>query len=888
MRRLSIALLVACAAGFLPGLADATPPRHVVNAVADGGQARILVRWSQLDGDALRHRAFDVLRRTADETAFLALNDEPITPLATAAEIVAAFTAPGRGDALLSIVETLGDDYANRLLELQSPAAEGSALIQARLLPDQNYGAAIALGVGFMDESVVPGTTYVYEVWGVDARGVRLERLGTASATASILRPLRAVASLNCVDPGDVRADMAAFLRFEPAAAAADDRVVGYDVLRALRNPDGTCPPIARGLPGVNAVNRFPVNGQASGDTARGATLFAASCTSCHAGGRDTAPVAGSTSVQAQRRLFPALWASSVEAAHDTADLHALSPEDWDAIYAHVSEFQFRDDGRHAPDQPLLAGQRYCYQVVPRDLLGQHGEAAPAAPVCEIRDRKPPGAPQGLRIERLVQSATHEACQISWERNAAGKEDTEKYIVLRVSDDAPRREHEVPGQPHAEIPQPASGERVTYLDTTQTQGDAGRAFFYGVLAKDTSGNVSPVTGWIPCTPRDLVAPAAPVIAHQCPSPTRCASCKNWGTDPKWINAGGAPEYWILEEDDECTPELTATAGGDPFLYQPFTSYDGGAFLPGPEQTSPLSVGEIPRFDQVLEVRVKAVDKSGNISAVSNTIQWMQEGPLLPAPQIVSVVKQSGNLVKIKFRALGPTVLLGFALYAVSNPSGDVGNVDDKKLVAIQHPNNFGLRVSDRWAVKAGATRLNNLINMSCSDLSPGETLCYNPSEDVYILQATLLDQDDITLRLHALGWTGREGEVLPYRWDGFEAGNGELEWPVFRAENGPVFDEYADLTLTQLTGPLRVQLSWLANPDGCLDGEPFVVFRRRGNGPWAQLSQPFICDLSLPQPEYLEFIDADVQGGFSYAYRVVRFKDGEFGLRYGPASIAIP
>ncbi|NJN64925.1 MAG: hypothetical protein HC882_08635 [Acidobacteria bacterium] len=225
---------------------------------------------------------------------------------------------------------------------------------------------------------------------------------------------------------------------------------------------------------------------------------------------------------------------------------------------------------------------------------------------------------------------------------------------------------------------------------------------------------------------------------------------------------------------------------------------------------------------------------------------------------------------------------------MSNPSGDVGNVDDKKLVAIQHPVNFGSRLSDRWAVRDGATRLINLISTSCSDLSPGETLCYNPTENVFILQVTLLDQDDITLRLHALAWTGRESEVLPYRWDGFEAGNGELEWPIFRAENGPILDEYADLTLTQLTGPLRVRLSWVANPYGCIDREPFVVFRRRGSGPWAQLSQPFICDFSLPQPDYLEFIDADVQGGFTYAYRVVRFKDGEFGLRYGPASIAIP
>ena len=256
---------------------------------------------------------------------------------------------------------------------------------------------------------------------------------------------------------------------------------------------------------------------------------------------------------------------------------------------------------------------------------------------------------------------------------------------------------------------------------------------------------------------------------------------------------------------------------------------------------------------------------------------------------MSVVKQSGNLVKIRFRALGPTVLLGFALYSSSNATGaptDLLQPDSSS--QMQHPANFGSFVEDRWAVKAGATRLNELIDTDCTDLSPGETLCYNAVDGVYILQATLLDQDDVTLRLHALGWTGREGHALPYRWDGWEAGDSELDWPVFRAENGPAQEAFSALTLTQLVGPLRVRLSWLANPNGCDGGGAFVVFRRRGSGPWAQLSQPFTCDTTKPQPEYLEFIDADVQGSFSYAYRVVRFVGGEFGIRFGPASIAIP
>ena len=573
MRPRPLVLSLLAFLALAPAGAQPAPTRHVVNAVADGAQPRILVRWSEYDGGAPRFRLFDLLRRRADELSFTQLNDEPIHPAPTAAEIVAAFTAPGRAEALAAIVDVLGPDYAAGLLRLQSPAAQGNDLLQLRMLPDQNFVASLVLGLGFVDDGVLPGTTYVYEVWGLDERGSRVERLGSASATALQRRPLGAVASVGCVDPGDVRADLAAFLRFGPAAASAEDRVAGYDVLRVARNGNGTCPPIARGLPGVRQANRYPVSGKSPGNRARGAELLAAHCTSCHAGGRDAAPLAGSTEAQARRRMFRELWSTGAEAAHDVAALHALPPEDWEAIYDFVSEFQFRDDGRHTPDQPLQAGQSYCYQVVPRDLLGQHGDPVPAPPACLVRDRRPPEQPQGLRVERVVQGPAHEACQISWERNAAPGDDTARYVVLRVPDDAPRRAFEVPGGAHADVPQPASGDRVAYLDTTQSKADAGRAFFYGVFAKDAEGNASPTTGWIPCTPRDLVSPGIATITPQCPAGPRCGTCRNWGTDPKWTNAGGAPDYWILGEGN-CSPEIAATATGDPFRYQPFTSYDG--------------------------------------------------------------------------------------------------------------------------------------------------------------------------------------------------------------------------------------------------------------------------------------------------------------------------
>ncbi len=178
---LNVAMLssLICAA-TLPAISEPPPTRHLVNAVADGAQPRILVRWLEVDGAAPRWQYFDVLRRTANETSFTQLNDEPVRPLTTVAEIIAVFTAPGRSAALSSIIDTLGPDYAEKLLQIQSANATGNDLTQRQLLPDQNYAAAVAMGVGLIDESITAGVTYVYEVWGLDARGVRQERIGTA------------------------------------------------------------------------------------------------------------------------------------------------------------------------------------------------------------------------------------------------------------------------------------------------------------------------------------------------------------------------------------------------------------------------------------------------------------------------------------------------------------------------------------------------------------------------------------------------------------------------------------------------------------------------------------------------------------------------------------
>ncbi len=113
---------------------------------------------------------------------------------------------------------------------------------------------------------------------------------------------------------------------------------------------------------------------------------------------------------------------------------------------------------------------------------------------------------------------------------------------------------------------------------------------------------------------------------------------------------------------------------------------------------------------------------------------------------------------------------------------------------------------------------------------------------------------------------------------------------MYRSQNTPNQNAVATLTLTQLSGPLRVQLSWTAMPDGCnVNTRRFVVYRKRGGGAWQQHSQPFVCDTTQPNPHLMKFIDTDIQTGLTYAYQVYRFTtEGEFQIVFGVSQISIP
>ena len=892
----TVGLLLALAA---PASAEPPAERTLVNAVADADQDRILVRWMWVEGATRRYTHFDVLRRAAGQSGFTQLNAAPIGPLQTAAQIESVFTAPGRADALAAIQQTFGADYANDLLTIQAAGAPDTFRMRLALLPDLNYGAAIALGLGWMDEPVTSGVSHVYEVWGLDPQGFRAERLGRATARAGTPPQISAAVGPQCVDLGDERSHMAAFLRWGEAPAAATERTAGYDIYRALKPGNGPCPPIAPGLPGVSRANLVPTPHDAPGNPAAGGVLFQTHCLGCHPGGREPAQadnVAGTTIAQFRRLQIPAL---ASPASHDLQTLQGLAPDQIRSIFDWVGEFHHRDDAIATSGGPLSAGETYCYQPLPRNLLGEHGPAAFQPAECTIEDRRPPSVPSGLRAQRVTQGGgTHEVCRITWERNAGPGDDTVDYLLMRGAE-APRLgEPPAPAGFPVVIAQPVPGPGVSHTDLTLSPADAGESFFYAVRARDGAGNASAPTGWIPCVPRDIVPPPAATLAAECCSRVAGSGCEDKGDDRRWTDAGG--DRILIADPARCPVHLTCGAAGDTFRCRLYRAFDGGDPLPGEDvpPAAPFPVDFAPMIDHKLVIQAKALDKSFNISPMGSPVAFVYKGAKpLPPPRIVSVaLSDPEGYVRIRFRSLAPEALLGFALYRqVAPPDGD----PLPEQLTVRHPAaNLSAAPVDAvspadWAVKAGAVNLSQVPGflLPSDPVAQGDDwLYYNTAEGLYVLKVNVVDTADLILRLVAIGWSGEEGLSDPYVWDGWQPGDGILDWPAFRSANYRFIGSEADLTATPAAG--QMMLSWTAHPDGCLadaalGARPFVVFRMRGSATrWSQISPPFVCD---GQNSSLTFLDNDVEPGLAYTYIVVRLDgSGEFTFQNGPTTAVAP
>jgi hypothetical protein len=485
-------------------------------------------------------------------------------------------------------------------------------------------------------------------------------------------------------------------------------------------------------------------------------------------------------------------------------------------------------------------------------------------------------------------NGTHETCRIAWDKlpDTPGQ-NVQSYLVYRHPE-VPRYRKDEPAAHLVEIAHAGAPARPTWLDPGLAQGDAGQSFFYAVRARDASGNLSPFSGWAPCVPRDLQPPGQATLTRGCPR--GCGTCEDRGADPRWLSEGGDPDFIVA--DERCQPQLTPAAPGDPFRYRQFRSFNGIDYEPGVDVPGPFQVDFTPTVETPVYIKVRPYDWNHNWGLESPPVKHISLGLPLPAPRIVSVFDAGSGRIKVVFKSLPPDRLIGFALYKQYQGPDDA-DPTPREFAVRYAPENLGNPWQPgKWVVKPGAKPLNELPGfISTVDPAQNNFLYYNDLDGVYVMQAYVADLDDLVLSLHAIGWSGNEGLTIPTPWDGWIPGDSVVDWPRFRTFNLALESGIDDLTATYSAAPAQVRLDWVANPQGCEDNadRPFVVFRKRGTGPWQQLSPPFGCTVSNSTEEPLHYIDRDVEPGRTYAYRVIRLdRLGEFQLTFGPATITVP
>ncbi|MEE4299304.1 MAG: cytochrome c, partial [Pseudomonadales bacterium] len=848
---------------WAPALAQSDNTRFLVHAVADADQPRVLVRWAQIEGGDDVYRNYDVLRRTKDESSFSILTTLPVVPLTTAVEIEAVFLDPANADALGWIQDAWGADYASDILVVNTPPLTDDLKFRRIKLAEQNYAAAIAMGLGFMDDAVVNGETYVYEVWGLDEQGFRVERLGRASATAGQPPVLDVVPAQECTQMRDPRGHAAVFTRWDEVPPPRGLYLAGYDVLRVPADGDGNCPPtISLGEPGVVRANAFPVERDSPGNVARGAEVFQNSCVSCHAN-RNT--IAGKTLADFERHS-PDFGKTS-----EHVGLGLGSEDKW-AVFRYIEEFHFRDDGDDTPADPIAIGNKYCYVPAPRDLLGQHTVVGASPVACEVQDTLAPAPPMNMASERIVQG-DYETCRISWRRNSGADDDTVQYQVFRVPlDQLPRATRDSgivlpPEVPLAAVPQPMGGERVTWDDADLSIADAGEPYHYGVIAEDAAGNRSRFSSWVPCVPRDIVAPQPPTLTVSCTDEFGNDCCDDRAQDTRWTDAGGLRALFV-NSHERCQPRVTCNKGSDAFGCRLLRGYDGLDYRASKDFANDLDIDWEPAVDTRLWVEAQAFDKSMNLSLPSgNGVNFILFGKWrLPPPRISEVIltgDQFNPTVKIRFRSLKPEQLIGFVLYK-GKPSvaqRSIGGVEKEFVTSLPAQNllespNPGNSDPPVWGPRSSAQALSEIPGfvVPVVPVTPGEYLFYESSTQQYEMQIDIGESENVVLYMAAVGWSGIEGLSTGYMWDGWVRGDGILQWPNFQVFNGrgPLVPQKSQITAVYDGVNEVIDLDWEAWPEGCdtVDDRPFVVYRRRGSSPiWKQMTAPFRCDVNQPTPD---------------------------------------
>ena len=178
---------------------------------------------------------------------------------------------------------------------------------------------------------------------------------------------------------------------------------------------------------------------------------------------------------------------------------------------------------RHVGGPGFQDGDRYCYFVAARDVLGRDGQYSPVLCVT-MCDRVAPSAPRGVKVanDYLIEGATGvQRLRVNWEPAAeAGPQRVARYAIFRWEDRNAMHEDRGKALPIGFVNHIAGTNRFTFVDRTPTAptvlADAGKVFWYTVRAvQDTacgplmSANSAPARG----IPRDRVGPkgSAPLL-----------------------------------------------------------------------------------------------------------------------------------------------------------------------------------------------------------------------------------------------------------------------------------------------------------------------------------------------------------------------------------------
>jgi len=631
------------------------PGGRVHFSVTMGGTAAApvaLLRWAGTERP-LGYTSFLVRRRAAADAAFADV--AAVAPLGDAASIAAVFP-PGaeiRTELEAIFVPDLGATLGEALLALRASADPGRRM-QHEMILNSNYGAAIAEGRAFLDAALVSGTRYAYELWGLDAGNLPVERLGKVWVLAGQNTVLPAPVALTVVDVADrdnpptgnfpggedvdldgdgrmdsgVYGDGKVYLRWDPTPAQAKDRETrptgfGFNVHRQVKG-GGACP--ATPGPGAVRVNSLPVVPVPAADT-------------------------------------------------------------------DLPDFFFIDDNTEPGVPSIMRGTEYCYWLVARDLLRQEGEMSAPVVAC------PPdlAKPRQVRGVATKVVAPGPQVEVSWTANASDPptvdggapyvDDTAAYNVYRFTDFDRLL---LPPNPADRVATALPAGTTSWIDTTADGPSAhvGRIYWYTVTAADTAlcgrpANEGPHSGPARAVIYDTTPPSILVVQPYCnttQNPNCFRDCGCTSCPPNaWCDAGGASGLWPLPGDDwgyDVPPGGTNAA--DTWTVRLYRGAKGTDFRPVEEAEFVATDGGWrlretafrARVSQKLEYRLRALDRDANVGPAleprtplgNSPMPAYLRGDLPPVrPTVVRATAEAGGNVRIRWHAPGAAALAGFVV-----------------------------------------------------------------------------------------------------------------------------------------------------------------------------------------------------------------------------------